>query len=127
MTVLDWAISPRKEPLYVSVTWTDACIDGSFSCTVADVGKRAQLQHGRNSDGRLIYLRTDGKDARLVLASLYDAPGVADEEAWAENFMVIPWGWVERIKIVRGPVIYERDVPTPKARASSAKARGPKE
>lgn len=99
----------KREPLYVSVTWTDACVDGSFSCPLTDVGKKAHLQHGRNSDGRLLYVRTDGRDARLVLASLYDAPGVADDEsAWVENFMVIPWGWVERIKIIRGKVIYER-------------------
>jgi hypothetical protein len=121
--VIEWTCDPKREPLYVSVTWTDACIDGSFSCALVDAGKRAQLQHGRNSDGRLIYIRTEGRDARLVLASLYDAPGVADDEAWVENFMIIPWLWVERIRVIRGPVIYSRDIETPKVRSATARAR----
>lgn len=120
----EWLCDPHRAPMLVEVTWTDACIDGSFSCAVAEVGKKAQLQHGRKSDGRLLYVCTEGRDARVVLANLYDAKGVADDEtAWVENFMVIPWGWVERIKVVRGPTIYERDVRTPTARVATARAR----
>lgn len=119
--MIEWTADPRREPSFVQVTWTDACMDASFSCALSDVGQKAMLQHGRRSDGRLVYIRADGRDARVVLASLYDAPGVADEAAWVENFMIIPLGWVEKIKLIRGGTIYTRDQIPPYARATRRK------
>lgn len=112
----EWIACGKKEPIYVQVVWTDAASDNTFACTIPEVAKRATLMHRRNSDGRLVYVSVAGRDARVVLASLYDAAETKDDEAMVENFMVIPWGWVERIRVIRGPVIYMRDVPeTPRA------------
>ena len=123
VVVTEWTADPRREPIYVQVTWTDAASDNTFACTIQEVGKRATLMHKRQSDGRLVYVSTEGREAKVVLASLYDAPASVDDEAMVENFMVIPWGWVERIKIVRGATIYERDIRTPTTRAATARAR----
>lgn len=122
--MLEWTCDPKKEPIYVQVLWTDAASDNTFACTLPEVGKRATLMHKRASDGRFIYVSTEGREAKLVLASLYDAPQSQDDEAMVENFMVIPWGWVETIRVIRGPVIYRREcsADTPRARASSARA-----
>ena len=119
----EWTADPKKEPIYVEVTWTDAAHDNTFACSIADVHKRATLMHGRKSDGRLVLVSTTGREAKVVLASLYDAPEGPDDEAMFENFMIIPWGWVERIKIVRGATIYERDIRTPTTRAATSRAR----
>lgn len=121
--MFEWTASPKKEPIYVKVCWTDAASDNTFACTLPEVGKRATLMHRRQSDGRLVYVSVEGREAKVVLASLYDAPQSKDDEAMVENFMVIPWGWVERITMIRGPVIYERDIPTPKVRAATSRAR----
>ncbi len=113
MTVTgEWTCDPKKEPIYVKVTWTDAASDNTFACTIPEVGKRATLMHRRQSDGRLVYVSTEGREAKVVLASLYDAAQSKDDEAMVENFMVIPWGWVESIRVIRGPVIYARDIET---------------
>ena len=120
----EWIASGKKEPIYVQVTWTDAASDNTFSCTMSEVGKRATLMHHRQSDGRLVYLAADGREAKVVLASLYDAPETADDEATVENFMVIPWGWVEQIKVIRGPVIYVRDVRESRTGAKATHLRG---
>lgn len=119
----EWTADHKKEPIYVQVTWTDAASDNTFACTINEVGKRATLMHRRQSDGRLVFISTAGREAKVVLASLYDAPQSPEDEAMVENFMVIPWGWVERIKVIRGGTIYERDVPTPKARGASGRVR----
>lgn len=109
MTEWDASCLPRKkEPLLVEVEWTDAASDNTFACTFSEVGKRATLMHHRKSDGRLVYLNVAGLDARLVLANLFDAAATKDDESMVENFMVIPWGWVERIKTHRGRTIYTR-------------------
>lgn len=121
--MLEWTCDPRKEPIYVQVTWTDAASDNTFACTIAEVGKRATLQHCRQSDGRLVFVSTTGREAKVVLASLYDAPTGPEDEAMVENFMMIPWGWVESIRVIRGPVIYEREQRTPKVRGATARAR----
>lgn len=114
--MIEWTATGKKEPIYVQVTWTDAASDNTFACTLAEVGKRATLMHKRQSDGRFVYVSTEGREAKVVLASLYDAPDTPDDDAMVENFMVIPWGWVEQIRVIRGPVIYMRDVPeTPRA------------
>jgi hypothetical protein len=121
--MIEWIHTGKKEPIYVQVIWTDAASDNTFSCTISEVGKRATLMHHRQSDGRLVFVSTEGREAKVVLASLYDAPDTADDEATVENFMVIPWGWVERIKMIRGPVIYERDVPESRTTARASRSR----
>lgn len=122
----EWVASGQKEPIYVQVTWTDAASDNTFACTLAEVGKRATLMHRRRSDGRLVYVSTDGREAKVVLASLYDAAETKDDEAMVENFMVIPWGWVESIRVIRGPVIYARDVPESRTTAKASRSRARK-
>ena len=119
----EWIHTGRKEPIYVQVTWTDAASDNTFACTIAEVGKRATLMHKRRSDGRLVFVATEGREAKVVLASLYDAPDTSDDEAMVENFMVIPWGWVDQIRVIRGPVIYVRDVPESRTAAKATRLR----
>lgn len=123
----EWIADPRKEPIYVQVRWTDAAHDNTFACSLTEVGRRATLMHNRLSDGRLVYLAPTGRESKVVLASLYDAPDGPEDEAMVENFMIIPWGWVESIKVVRGPVIYEREPRTPTSRAASGRSRRAKE
>lgn len=123
--MIEWTCDPKKEPIYVQVTWTDAASDNTFACTIPEVGKRATLMHRRQSDGRLVFVSTEGREAKCVLASLYDAPQTKDDEAMVENFMVIPWGWVESIRVIRGPTIYTRDQ-MPTAASPKKRARAPK-
>lgn len=120
----EWTADSRKEPVDVRVIWSDAASDNTFACTFAEVGKRATLQHNRVWKGGLVYVRTGGRDARVVLASIYDPPEGADDEAMLEDFKIIPLGWIVKIITVRGNrTIYERDVPTPKVRGASGRVR----
>jgi hypothetical protein len=121
----EWIASGKKEPIYVCVTWTDAASDNTFACTISEVGKRATLMHRRASDGRLVYVCPSGREGKVVLASLYDPAETPDDEAMVENFMVIPWGWVEQIRVIRGPVIYTRDVPETPRRPARKRRQSP--
>jgi len=87
---------PHKPPL-VEVFWTDAC-DIRDSFTLEDAAKQELME--RHNVGYLIVTN----EKKTIIAHGFDPP----EEV--EHVLIIPTGWIQKIRYVRKPRVKKENV-----------------
>lgn len=107
-----------RRPLHVIVTWNDAADrqetcswDGTFE-TARRIPESVKPYLGREATGFLGYVDSEW----LYLASDYDAPD-GELGKWA----VVPVGWITKVVMASGRVLYSRE--TPRAPRATARRR----
>lgn len=96
-----------KHPLEVKVTWVDAVSDTTATAMwewtpdgIEKVGLEADLTYGRITMGWLGYVN----DEKLVLWHDHD-----DADDSLGNATIIPIGWITKVQIVRGKILYTKE------------------
>jgi hypothetical protein len=84
-----------KTPPLVEVSWTDACNNFGPSRTLEEA-RRVSLTR-RRTVGYLVL-----NEDRVIVAETFDEPENIDDVPEVENLTVIPAGWVQKIKYLRG-------------------------